>query len=237
METKVGNKKARWIWLSHVLDEKTPAYAGGDGLKIIQDKQIRLKDSCNTSRLELPCHLGSHVDAPLHFIADGKSVEQYGPEDWIFNRPVVLDCSPMGMNTLVHKDHIKHAIEKIEDLDHAADFIFFYTGFSQYRDQSIYWQNGPGISLEASQMICQLFPNLKAIGMDSISISSLAHRNEGRQAHLFVLKKGIRIFEDLTLSCLGKSEKLIQLIAMPLRFLEANGAPCSVLGLASNMFE
>ncbi len=40
-------------------------------------------ESYNLSRLETSMHAGTHVDAPLHFIADGKDIASLPPERFI----------------------------------------------------------------------------------------------------------------------------------------------------------
>ena len=79
-------KKTNWLWLSHVLDKNTPAYGNGPTLQLSQTGAIQRGDSCNYSTIEcLPLHLGTHVDAPLHFIPEGKSVDQLPAESWLFH--------------------------------------------------------------------------------------------------------------------------------------------------------
>lgn len=44
-------------------------------------------DSSNTSSFQVSSHLGSHVDAPRHFIQDGPAIDSYDPSEWIFTSP------------------------------------------------------------------------------------------------------------------------------------------------------
>ena len=222
----------KWIWMSHVLDETTPAYANGNGLQIIPDKQIINGDSCNTSLIKMPCHLGSHVDAPKHFIADGLPIHTYAPEEWIFNFPYIIDVSVVDKSRLLLPACLKSIPQNLIVKNQSIDFLFIKTGFSAYRSKSVYWEKGPGLSLALSRAIVELFPNIKGIGMDFISVSSLKYRDEGRNTHRFLLGKGVRLFEDLTLENLNKNMTLSQIIALPLRVSELDGAPCTVMGLS-----
>ena len=37
----------------------------------------------NVTEISLPCHAGTHVDAPVHIVADGKSIEEMPLESFI----------------------------------------------------------------------------------------------------------------------------------------------------------
>lgn len=218
----------RWVWLSHVLTTNSPAYGGGSGLTVAHEKSIEHGDSCNTTRLSFPNHLGSHVDAPLHFIAGGQSIEDYNPEDWLFRRPLLLDL-PVNDAELVNSSRFSEVCPTgYSDVD----LLLVRTGFSHYRSEERYWRSGPGFSAELAPWLRQRFPRLSAVGLDCISIASLQHREEGRHAHRAFLGGGLRIFEDLALDNVDTGSTLTCVIALPLRFANGDGAPCSVIGLS-----
>ena len=47
---------------SHPISTDSPAYGGGEGMRIQPLTQIAAGDTANTSRLILPNYLGTHVD-------------------------------------------------------------------------------------------------------------------------------------------------------------------------------
>ncbi len=179
-----------WVWLSYVLSADTPAYGGGPGLKVIQEKCIDHGDSCNAVRLAFSNHLGSHVDAPLHFVADGRSVEDYGPGDWFFRRPLLVDM-PVEETELVTPSRLEAALPTNR---RDTDLLLIRTGFSRCRSEERYWRSGPGFSAELAPWLRQCFPKLSAIALDCISLTSSQHREEGRRAHRAFLSSGLRIF-------------------------------------------
>lgn len=197
-------------------------------MKIVSEKSIDRGDSCNTASLEFSNHLGSHVDAPLHFVPKGRSVDDYSPEDWMFDHPLLVNIQ-VGDSELVTISHLEKVIQNDEIPE--TDLLLIRTGFSKYRVEDRYWQAGPGLSSEIADWLYQYFPMLSAVGMDCISISSLQHREEGRKAHQSFLGNEIRIFEDLALDNIKKEETLIKVIALPMRFKEGDGAPCTLVGL------
>lgn len=224
MSVSASGSPSHWIWLSHVLSPDTPAYGGGKSFGVVHEKSLCAGDSCNAVRLDLHNHLGSHVDAPLHFIPDGRAVESYDPEDWMFFRPLLIDI-PLDEPILVTPEMIEPCLPK-GVLKH--DLLIIRTGFEQFRREDRFWKAAPGLSARLAPWLKKRFPYLKGVGVDCISISSLQHREEGRCAHRALLGAGLRLFEDLALAALSPC-RLKQVIALPLRFQNADGAPCSVV--------
>jgi kynurenine formamidase len=216
------------IWLSHMLAEETPVYAGGENrFKAIPNKQICHGDSCNTVDLCFSNHLGTHVDAPYHFISNGKKITDYSPSEWVFHTCQLVEI-PVEENEVVTVERLLK-VKKFLTIDD-VDFLILKTGFELWRKEDKYWKNSPGYSPELASFLCDRFPGFKAIGFDSISLSGFQHRELGRAAHREFLSRGIRIFEDMKLSELDGGSRLKKVYAFPLCFSEADGAPCTIMG-------
>jgi arylformamidase len=213
------------IWLSHIIDSGTPLYGGIQDINIQPIQSQRDGDSCNTSLLRLTSHTGTHVDAPRHFLADGKSIADYGPSSWIFTCPKVLDIAVAPGHLITVSD-----MENFVKDDENTDILLLRTGFEQYRREQTYWQQGPGLSADLSLFFKSAYPSLRAVGIDFISISSFQHREEGRRAHKMFLGEDILLIEDMALHRIEKPDNLYHIIALPLRFDGADGAPCTILG-------
>lgn len=213
-----------FVWLSHIISNDTPLYGSSGVIEIAAEKSIVKGDSCNTSVIKMPSHTGTHVDAPLHFVATGKAVDCYAPEEWIFTSPAVIQLS-VDPGQLINSGDIP------ENFDKNADMVLIRTGFEKYRGQDIYWQNGPGLLPELAGYLLERSPGLRGIGIDFISISSMLHRDVGRKAHKAFLDNRILLFEDMALSNLLSEMKLVRVMAFPLRFIDAEGAPVTVIGV------
>lgn len=218
-------QRMKLIWLSHILSEKTPLYGGTQGISIRSEKSIQAGDSCNTSIVTFPCHAGSHVDAPYHFVAHGKTVDAFSPETWIFTSPLLLEVSSDSEELISISDLPTDLTEKNE-----VDIVLLRTGFEQYRGQDKYWKEGLGLSPEIAIYLKGLYPSIRAVAVDFISISSLKYREDGRIAHRQFLENNIIIFEDLSLKEIAHAKDLVQVIALPLRFADGDGSPCTVIG-------
>jgi arylformamidase len=218
----------KYIWLSHIIDNETPLYGGQkEGIRIETDKSIDAGDSCNTSKIQMPVHAGTHVDAPRHFLVDGKCVDAFEAEHWVFRNPFVVSIHVSPGQIIQPEDLVKGLPKK-------TDLCLFKTGFEKLRKSDTYWKNGPGIVPEVAEFLKESCPGIKAIGMDFISISSLAARDLGRQAHRAFLERDILIIEDMKLGEIKKGGELAEVICLPLRVTNGDGAPCSIIGTLSD---
>ena len=214
----------KMVWLSHVLNNSTPLYGGAKEISISADRSITAGDSCNTSSLKISSHTGTHVDAPRHFYQHGRTVESYTPVQWLFLSPAMIEIDSSPGQILD-----EYALSpSLSNLERTTDLLLIKTGFEKYRDEVVYWEAGPGLAASLASVLADTLPGLRAIGIDAISISSLLNRQEGRSAHEAFLVRNILLFEDMSLCQLQPKVPVRQVIALPLRYANADGAPCSI---------
>lgn len=221
--------KGNWIRLSHILDEQTPAYGNGEGFEVKKVRDLQCGDSCNASFLTFSNHLGSHVDAPLHFVDGGKAIADYEISDWIFTNPQIIDL-PTKAGVIITPESFGNLLEKNTE----TDFLLIRTGFEQQRMQDAYWDDSPAYAPELAEYFLNYYPSLKAIGLDTLSIGSPNHRPLGHAVHKAFLGKDLRIFEDLALADVPSDGSLTTVMAFPMLFQNADGAPCTIIGQIMN---
>jgi len=213
------------IFLSHFLSSNTPLYGNGEGINIITKKKIQKNDSCNTMNLSFPNHSGTHIDFPVHFDAKGKSLNDYGPEFWVFNHIKIVDLSgKVDDSQIISKESFNL------DSDVNTELLLIITGYGMLRGTNHYTLTPPGLSSGLAPLFRNFFPNLRCLGMDLISISSYSNREEGRKAHHAFLnpKEGepILLIEDMKLDHITRLKKVI---VAPLLIDNADGSPCTIL--------
>tara|TARA_B100001057_G_scaffold296302_1_gene296458 strand:- start:16687 stop:17358 length:672 start_codon:yes stop_codon:yes gene_type:complete len=212
-----------YLYLSYFLNDQTPLYGGGNGIDITPINEIDLGDTANTKSICLHNHSGTHIDFPNHFIAEGKTSEQYEASFWIFNCPSLFEYKAKKNQIINFKmDDFKH-------IPSETDFIIIKTDFGKYRGTELYWKNNPGFSPESAQVLRDQFPQLRVIGMDLISLTSYQNRELGRVAHRHFLggHRPLLLVEDMDLEKLTKSPKKI--ICSPLMIDKVDGAPVTVI--------
>jgi kynurenine formamidase len=172
----------------------------------------------------MPCHLGTHIDAPKHFDDSGRPIASYSVNDLIFNKPSVLDIVKESGEMILPKD-----LHQFEESISVSDMLLLRTGFQKYReaDPRKYATENPGVSTEAAKYLAG-FGGLRALGFDFISLSSVLHREEGRTAHRTLLAgRNFFIVEDMDLVNYHPDARRI--IVAPLFIEGVDSTPCTVL--------
>ncbi len=214
--------------LSYPLSAQTPMYGNNSAFEVIPDKQIESGDVCNTAVIKMHNHSGTHIDFPRHFCPQGKTSSNYSVRDLIYLLPCVIECHKNQGDMITLNDILGN-----EDKIRGSDILLFKTNFGRFRDQNVYRMHNPGIDPDLAQTIRNEYSNVRAVGVDCISVSSFQHREAGRQAHraflsIDVNNASIVLVEDLDLS--GSLENMQSVMIVPLNISEIDAAPCTVLG-------
>ncbi|MDD4957099.1 MAG: cyclase family protein [Candidatus Omnitrophica bacterium] len=213
---------ARIILLSHLMDGNTPLYGGEDRVEMVQGKSIKSGDSCNTMRLSMTNHAGTHVDMPRHFFEKGATVSDMPPEGWVFDRITLVEVPSGPGESVIGPDLLEEPVD--------CELLLIRTGMEKFRNEKTYIQGSPVILPELADWIKSKCPSIKAVGIDTISISSLNDRVMGRKAHKAFLEKGIILVEDMKLSGVGHVPDRV--IVAPLMLKDADAAPVTVFGFS-----
>ena len=205
-----------YLRLSHDLNVRDHAFPGAPTLKLMPFEVIGENgSSCNTYRVELFNHYGTHMDGPNHFDAKGKPLLLYIPK---------------GEGEAVLPEELLAHDEALQK----ADMLFIRSGFEVVRrqDNLRYSQRGPSVSAAAAQLIVARWQNLKAVGMDWISLSSPMNLQDGIRAHQFMLgcggNKPVLIIEDVALARVDAA-RLEQVLCIPLFIEGIDSAPVTIL--------
>lgn len=207
----------RVISLSFFLDENTPNYGGIKGaVKFRPTRSIALGHNSNNHSFEFPGHINTHIDFPRHFSSDGKTLSDYPPSFWVFDKVGFINCN------------IDNLPAEIEKLNPATEILIFKSGFGEYRDEDFYWENQPVIQASIAGLLKKHCPSIRVFGFDMISLSSQLDKAEGKKAHIaFLIQSEILVMEDMNLSNIHKAPSRV--IISPLLIKDADGVPCNVM--------
>jgi kynurenine formamidase len=213
---------SKYIYLSYFLNSNTPLYGGDIGINIIKDRSIQDGDTSNTKRLEFHNHSGTHIDFPNHFIDDGKRSSDYKADFWIFNHPFVVKLQ-VGDAEIIDFTEFTLASIPVE-----TDFLILNTEFYKYRNEERFWNTNPGIAPELAGKLKGRCPNLRVLGMDTISLTSFQHRELGRVSHRkFLGEYDILLVEDMKLDQLTTIP--VKINCFPLLVENIDGAPVTII--------
>jgi kynurenine formamidase len=146
-------------------------------------------------------HVGTHVDAPVHMIAGGKSLAQYGPEKFI-GKGVLIDARG---RKVIDTDLLNYInIER-------DDIVFILTDSDQKFGTAEYFESYPTFTTGFANELVKL--GVKMVGMDSPSPDV-----EPFDVHKILLGADILIIEMMTNldKLLGVSS--FDVIALPPKF-------------------
>lgn len=220
--------------LSYTLNTRDHAFPGAPTLRLEPFESMEKGDRLNTYTVTLFNHFGTHMDGPNHFNGQGRQLYELELSTFIFERPLLVDI-PKGRGELVEPEELLVFDEAIR----TADALLIRSGFSAMRvqDNRTYSEQGPAVSSRAAQLIVDRYQNLKAVGMDWISLSSPLHLEDGIKAHQIMLghtgAQPVLIVEDIDLSDIVP-EKLETVFALPLFVEGIDSAPVTVLAKLSD---
>ena len=160
--------------------------------------EIKKGDIINLTKFAMCAHNGTHVDAPLHFIEDGKSIDQMPLE------PFVGDCyvaQHEGDITAIDAENILHEAEKAG----AAKRILI--------------AGKATVTAEAAEVFVKA--DIVLIGNESQTVGP---ENAPMQVHLILLGAGIVLLEGIVLKDVQPGKYFLS--AAPLNIAGAEGAPC-----------
>lgn len=194
------------IDISRLITEEMVVYKNRDAKRIKRMIVANHKENhFHESRIEFDMHCGTHMDAPLHMIAEGKTIEQ-------------LDLSRfIGECKVFDLTHVEKFITKkdIELLDiQKGDRILFKTKNSydtEYNFEFVYLEEDAASYLVEKEIIC--------LGMDAMSIE---RDKPDHPTHQIILGAEIGVLEDLQLKDVKEGEYFLS--ALPLKIKDAEGS-------------
>lgn len=185
---------------------KCEIYPGDPEVSLTQVSSIDKGSDCNLSAIYTGLHNGTHVDAPLHFIDGGESIEKADLS--VFIGDCVVIEVPEGMIT--------------------GEYVNNH--FPQDAKRILIKGNGKAWFHEsAAEEIA--FMGVKLIGTDSLSVGT-----EGKQTgvHKAFLREKVAILENLDLSSVRPGRYF--LLAQPLKIGGAEAAPVRAVLLGDMIF-
>lgn len=202
--------------LTLTISQNIPSFPGSPKPHFIPWAEIK-KDRYNLEMLFLSTHTGTHVDAPYHFIKNGKKIHQIKPGRFVCD--AILIKVKKVPNYKVTKNDIVQ-FESKNGLISAESAVIFNTGWNKNLSKTDFFGKNPGLSASAAKYLSSKKIGLVGIDSPSIDVGS----DVSFSAHKILLKSDILILENL---CnLDKIKKThFGIIALPLKLHGATGSP------------
>ncbi|WP_335872679.1 cyclase family protein [Bacillus sp. 2205SS5-2] len=195
-------------------DITAPIYSGMPVYKNKPEKQPEITTSTSAhvteSRITLDVHTGTHVDAPLHMINDGDTIETIELQQLVRNVKVLDITKTEGK--ISKQDISSYAIEK-------DDFILLKTKNSY--DEAFNF-NFIYLAEDAAHFLVD--KGIAGVGIDSLGIE---RAQEGHPTHRALMGNNIIIIEGLQLKDIEEGEYFM--VAAPLKIKGTDASPARIL--------
>lgn len=187
------------IDLTLPIEESIPVWPGFPNVTLEQT-EIRAEDGFTMDRVEMRTHTATHVDAPLHFIAEGKTLDDFGVEKFM-GEGVVLDLTPCESAETITADRLAPFADEVRD----GDVVLLHTGWDQYHGRTSEWMfEFPHLAREASEWLADR--GATVVGIDTPSVGGWYDEapNHGpttdvhpEDSHLPLLSNDVLTLEEL----------------------------------------
>ena len=213
---KLAQPHRRYVDLSLPIGEQLPRAT-------ISPATTVSKDGWNSTTLTLYSHCGTHMDAPRHFLDDGRTIDEQslatccGPAK-------VLDLSSIEPRELITVDHIVSATDDVVAGDHLLMRTDWHRRFGtpEYRDKL------PRISADLARWLVKR--HVALIGVEPPSVADVNDLEELTEVHQILLRGGVVIVEGLT-NLDQIRTTVVQFIALPLRVVDGDGSPVRAIAI------
>jgi arylformamidase len=193
-----------------------PVWPGDPPVVLEQVSSMDAGAHDNVSHLGCSVHTGTHVDAPHHFLNDGRTVESLSLE--LLTGPVQVIQIPEQVD-LITADILENAA-----ISSGTSRLLLKTRNSRLwqRREKEFVKDFVGISVDGAEWLVRA--GVKLVGIDYLSI---APYRQSTPVHQVLLKPGIIILEGVDLSSV--SPGIYTLYCLPLKLAGSDGAPARVI--------
>lgn len=199
------------IDISVGLESNIVKWPGSIGFDLEWTKKIAGGDDYNNSCIKSDVHIGTHVDAPYHFIDNGETVEQL-PLDVLIGPAYVVDLHDIAIITASDLSVSDFPKEMKRLLVKTTNSIFWETSQQEFRRDFV------ALTEDAAHWI--VHQGIELIGIDYLSVQRFS---DSPTVHKILMEKNVIIVEGLNLSGVEPGE--YELICLPIKIIGAEGAP------------
>ncbi len=203
-----------WMDISVPLYPGMAHWPGDPEFRAERVRSLDRGDVCNLTALSTSAHIGTHMDAPKHFIRDGMGMDEL-PLD-----AVIGPCRVVAIH-----DPVAISPAELEGQGlKGGDRVLFKTsnstnawGRSDFVEDFVY------ISKEGARWLVE--HQIQTVGVDYLSIGGFF--KDGVETHQILLGAGVWVIEGLNLSAIEPGD--YELVCLPLKIRGSDGAPARAI--------
>lgn len=202
------------IDLTHEIHSGMMTYPGDPDV-ILEEAMTHDVDYCHVDHLDCGSHTGTHIDAPYHFLADGKRITDF-PVCRFTGEGVVWDLRHKKAGEVITAEDAAPLQGKVQE----GDFLVVQTGWcGKYGTQD--YLDHPYISAEAAQLLVDMGVSIVAVDFLNVDSTLLEEWN----AHPVLLGSEVLIVENLANSLALDAGRRYRFCFIPMKLGGSDGAP------------
>ena len=173
-------------------------------------------DPVTMSRLEIDSHDGTHIDAPLHFIPGGMTIDKM---------PVETTSGPCRVIEI--KDEKDITVKELEPYKiKAGERILFKTKNSSHV-YNVPTFEGVWVALTPESAEYLVAKKIRMVGLDYLTVAHREPPGDIKKVHQAFLSNGIFILEAINLD--GVPAGNYEMMCLTIRIENGDAAPCRVI--------
>ncbi len=176
----------------------------------------------NLTRITMLVHTGTHVDSPLHFLADGKPVDEMSLK-YFYGETIIFRLKKNIYGQEFGAEELEPSLDELKE----GEIFVVETGIGHYAETADYnrlypWPSKNLVNLLVRKKICSYMT-------DATAVDPVGSPDNGIHKALF--KAGIPIVENLAnLDKIPAGKRWI-ISALPLKLSGREGSPCRAVAI------
>lgn len=200
-----------YLDISLTMSPDLPHWPGSPTIELIRRRDMARGDAVNDSTLFCGVHTGTHVDAPLHFLANGADVTHLAL-DVLIGPAVVAVLPDVTSVTADDLEALNLPVDTQRLLLRTRNSEGWRRGDREFRSDFV------ALTVAAARWIAAR--GIRLIGVDYLSVQIF---RGDPHTHIALLEAEVVIVEGLNLAEVAPG--LYELICLPLKLAGAEGAP------------
>jgi arylformamidase len=206
--------------ISLTISPSLPTWPGDPGLVLEQFESMDKGAHANVTSISSSVHLGTHVDAPHHFLNNGKTVEDL-PLD-VLTGPCYVVQLPDGIDAITEE-----VLARTEITSDMKRVLFGTSNSHQWaRGNSKFDEDFVAITEDGAEWLVE--HGIQLVGVDYLSV---APYGDSEGTHKVLLNAGVVVVEGLNLSNVVRG--FYDLYCLPLKIAGCDGAPARAILIQS----
>ncbi len=186
-------------------------FPGDKATEIDRTKNIK-HDGYNLSSVNMSLHAGTHIDAPSHFVENGKNIDEIAPGKFI------------GKVQIIKINDQKEITRKeLLNINIKCNKVLFKTRNSTLYKKDFFDENYVYLTYKGAEYLLE--KGIQLIGIDYLNIER--PNSHDFSVHKILLKNEVVIIESLNLSDVENG--IYNLLAIPLKFKNCEASPIRAL--------